>query len=199
MAKKKDHTTEQITAFVAELEKQTDRGAALIAGAVLDEVLEMAMTARLIELGRDQHDSLFARGRPLDSFAAKIALGYALGLYPNTARVLLEMIRDVRNKFAHRIEPLEFSNPEVVQMIASRRTLRTPTGLPPRQEFLGMFALLAAMLYGIKSLDIRLRPLTETHSNYLLAMQGLAVATQAARQTSPEQPPPNTETDPAKP
>jgi len=199
MAKKKDHTTEQITAFVAELEKQTDRGAALIAGAVLDEVLEMAITARLIDLGRDQHDSLFGRGRPLDSFSAKIGLGYALGLYPNAARVLLEMVRDVRNKFAHRIEPLEFSNPDVVQVIASRRTPRTPKGLPPRQEFLGMFALLAAMLYGIKSIDIRLRPLTETHSDYLSAMQGLTVATQAARQTSSGQPPPKAEPEPSKP
>ena len=48
MTKARVHTREQISAFLTELEKQTDRGAALIAAAVLDEILEMLITARLL-------------------------------------------------------------------------------------------------------------------------------------------------------
>lgn len=113
MARNKEHTLDQIKAFTEELKIQTDRGVALIAAAVLDELLEMLLTARLLEVGRDRHDALFGRGKPLDLFSAKIELGFQLGLYPNATRTQLEMIRAVRNEFAHSIEPLTFSNPQV--------------------------------------------------------------------------------------
>ena len=76
MARAKVHTSQQITAFLAELEKQTDRGAALVAAAALDEILEMLIHARLLEVGRDRHEALFGRGKPLDSFSSKIELGF---------------------------------------------------------------------------------------------------------------------------
>jgi hypothetical protein len=179
MSKKQLHTTQQITAFIEELKAQTDRGAVLIAAAVLDELLEMTISARLIEVGGDRHAALFGRGKPIDSFSAKIELGFRLGLYQNPARVQFEMIRDIRNKFAHRIEPLTFSHPDIAQAIISRRLKHSPEGPPTRDEYFGMFALLANMLYGIMAADIRIRPLSETHADHLTKMARI-VATLAA-------------------
>ena len=71
MARNKEHTLDQIKAFTEELKIQTDRGVALIAAAVLDELLEMLLTARLLEVGRDRHDALFGRGKPLEFIFGK--------------------------------------------------------------------------------------------------------------------------------
>jgi len=55
---------------------------------------------RLIELSRERYEALFGRTRPLDSLAAKIEVGYALGLLSNPARIQLNMIRDVSPDYA---------------------------------------------------------------------------------------------------
>ena len=189
MQRRRVHTDEQITVFLTELESQTDRGAALIAAAVLDEILESFITARLLDVGRDHHDALFGRGKPLDSFSAKIELGYQLGLYTNAARTQLEMIREVRNKFAHRIEPLQFDHPTITKIISSRRLKKTPKGEPPRKEFIGIFASVAAALYGLSAADVRLRPLMETHTAYIQQMAEAALRAAAqAQEKGPHKP-----------
>jgi hypothetical protein len=178
---KKVHTSEQITTFLAELEKQTDRGAALIAAAVLDEILEILLAARLLEVGRDRHDALFGRGKPLDSFAVKIELGFALGLFTNAARIQLGMIREVRNKFAHRIEPLQFDHPDIAKEITSRPLQHMPKGQSVRQQFLSIFASLSAILYGTASADIRIRSLEQTHTALFRAMAQAVIQIEAER------------------
>jgi Kef-type K+ transport system membrane component KefB len=50
MPKSKPHTQEQVAAILEELKSQTDRGTAIIAAAVLDDVLSQLLTARLIKL-----------------------------------------------------------------------------------------------------------------------------------------------------
>jgi len=41
MAKKKIHTPDQVSAFLEELKTQTDRGMAIVAAAVLEELVEL--------------------------------------------------------------------------------------------------------------------------------------------------------------
>ena len=195
MAPKKVHTAAQITAFLEELEKQTDRGAALVAAAVLDEILEILITERLIEVSQVRHDALFGRGKPLDLFSAKIELGFQLGLYPNAARIQFEMIREVRNKFAHRIEPLKFDDPKIKEEITSRRTPHSPKNKPPREEFWQMFAALASILYSTMAADegVRIQSLAKTHAaHFQKVMQHVldrALAGVANQSTSPQRSP----------
>jgi hypothetical protein len=175
MARNKEHTLDQIKCFTEELKIQTDRGVALIAAAVLDELLEMLLTARLLAVGRDHHDALFGRGKPLDSFSAKIELGFQLGLYTNATRTQLEMIRAVRNKFAHSIEPLTLSKTEVSSEITSRRVPSANKGPATRGEFEGMFSLLAMNFYGLMDANIRLQSILETHSDHIAQMMQFVV------------------------
>ena len=117
----KIHSAEQITAFLDELKTQTDRGIAVITAAVLDELLQMLLIARFIKLGSQHKEALFDKiGAPLSSFSAKIELAFALGVISNEARLALHLVRDVRNKFAHRIEPLTFDHPEVAKLMETR-------------------------------------------------------------------------------
>jgi hypothetical protein len=113
--------TEQ--AVIEEIERQTDRGAALVASAFIENRLRIAIEMRLDPKARQS--PLFRVNGALSSFSAKIDMGHALHLYPKTVRDLLNEIRDIRNKFAHRQEPLKFDT-EIVrnQCIKLLRHLR---------------------------------------------------------------------------
>jgi hypothetical protein len=98
------HSQEAVKTYAEELKKQTDRGAGIVAAAVVEEALEFTIKRRLIELSNTRADLLFGRMRPLSSFSAKTELGFALGLLSENLRHSLNMIRDVRNEFAHNME-----------------------------------------------------------------------------------------------
>jgi hypothetical protein len=58
--------------------------------------------------------ALFEDRGPLESFGAKIVMGHALGLYGKQTRRNLDILRQVRNLFAHDyISPLTFATPEI--------------------------------------------------------------------------------------
>lgn len=142
MPNSKPHTQEQVAAILEELKSQTDRGTAIIAAAVLDDVLNQLLTARLIKLGADRHESLFRRtNAPLSSFSSKIEMCFALGVLSNEARLALHLIRDVRNEFAHRIEQIKFDHPAVATMIQTRvlSALKKP-GRSNRDMFIDSFS-----------------------------------------------------------
>jgi hypothetical protein len=58
---------------------------------------------------------LFEDRALLESFGAKITMGHALGLYGNQTRRNLDILREIRNLFAHDITPLAFVTPEIAQ------------------------------------------------------------------------------------
>jgi hypothetical protein len=63
----------------------------------------------------------------LESFGAKITMGHALGLYGNQTRRNLDILREVRNLFAHDITQLSFATPEIAHAC-------TELGIPPARE-----------------------------------------------------------------
>ena len=171
MPKSKTHTPEQIAAFLEELKSQTDRGTAVIAAAVFDDLLIQVLTARFIKLGSDRLESLFDRaGAPLSSFSAKIEMCFALGIINNSSRLALHLIRDVRNAFAHQIHQMTFGHPDVAEMIDSRALseLKKP-GKSRRDMFLDIFTALSFTLYGtLSAADIRIKSLEQTHQDHFL-------------------------------
>ena len=66
-------------AIILETSKQTDRGAALIATAYLEERLIDAIKARLIH-DLTLENKLFKGSGPLASLSAKINMGFLLGI-----------------------------------------------------------------------------------------------------------------------
>ncbi len=166
------HSSEQITAFLNELKTQSDRGVAVIAAAVLDEILQMLILARLIKIGADREDALFWKtGAPLSSLSSKIELTFALGTISNEARIAAHLIRDIRNKFAHRIDALTFDHPLILDLFANRAA-PSVNAMPvtTREKFLALFQGLSIILYGTLSADIRIKSIEETHIVHTINM-----------------------------
>jgi hypothetical protein len=117
-----DHTpwpllNEAELASVEELETQSDRGVAIMGGAFVEERIRQAILHRLRPLSKTMRDRLFNGDKPLSSFAAKIDLGFALGLYGPATRADLDRVRRVRNIFAHELAPCDFARADIKDLV----------------------------------------------------------------------------------
>ena len=165
---------ETIQAFLNEISTQSDRGAAIVAASVLDALLQKLILERLIPLGRERQEALFeGPNKPLSTFSSKIEILFALGILANHQRQVLHGIRDIRNQFAHRIEALTFADPEVEAILNRLASSGAKAKLTdPRKKFLGLFQLMAALLYGVLGLpNFRIRPIGDTHAAPLREMR----------------------------
>jgi DNA-binding MltR family transcriptional regulator len=121
---------DRLSSMLAELEKESDRGVALIGAAYLDEVLEQLLRAVLVD--RKKHvDDLLGCERPLASFSARISMAYCLGLLDQDFYDDLQLIRKIRNDFAHRHEPASFELPTVRDRCLQLRSIKRLPPLPP--------------------------------------------------------------------
>jgi DNA-binding MltR family transcriptional regulator len=171
LVRKAIHTSDQVKAFLGELKTQSDRGVAIVAAAMLEELLELIILARLIEIPSKRKEALFDRmNAPLSSLSAKIEMAFALGIINETARRAMHLVRDVRNKFAHRLEPLTFHHPEVIGLIEGKDAMPSVKAMkkPTKEQFLDTIQALAVVLYGTLAADIRIKSLEETHQEHFL-------------------------------
>jgi hypothetical protein len=94
---------------IKEIPKQRDRGAAIVATAILEEHLLMAIQSRI-----QRHDhtekKMLSNAGPLSSFSSRIDFGLLLGLYPEQVQRRLHLIRKIRNNFAHNMHPTSFKS-----------------------------------------------------------------------------------------
>jgi Domain of unknown function (DUF4145) len=165
VTRKTIHTSDQVTAFLEELKTQSDRGVAVVAAAMLEELLELVICARLIEISSNRKEALFDKmNAPLSSLSAKIEMAFALGIISESARVAMHLVREVRNKFAHRLAPLTFDHPGVIALLEAS----APPSVKgkPKKEFLDIIQGLAVILYGTLAADIRIKSLEETHREH---------------------------------
>jgi hypothetical protein len=180
MAAPRAHTDAEIKIFMEELKKQTDRGVGIVAAAVIEDALEFAIKRRLVVLSNTRAEELFGRMRPLSSLSAKIELGFALGLYDDNLRKPLNMLRGVRNEFAHNMEATSFDFPEIAKLINAARSSFVPKDKSLRETFLLIFYAALMLLYTEGSADTRIKPLGETHPDLFVQ---LALAVQVYQQT----------------
>lgn len=108
--------------------EQSDRTTAIVAGALLDMFLELALRSRLVDLPEESVKNLFFNDGPLATMSARIALGYALGLFNEAVRDELTTLRHIRNAFAHNLAKITFDMPEVANVCAR---LNAPKWYPP--------------------------------------------------------------------
>jgi hypothetical protein len=201
MAKTATHTAAHVKAFLKEVESQSDRGAAIVAASVIEELTKLIILDRLIELSAERKEALFDRmNAPLSSFSAKIELAFALGVIANELRLTLHLIRDIRNKFAHRIESLTFDHPDIATMIATRASPSVQAMQKSvREKFMAIFNASAIVLYGTWAADMRIRSLEETHTDHFLKWFAAAVQTAQGQAPGAKGANPASESSPPKP
>ncbi|HJU70861.1 MAG TPA: hypothetical protein VJ603_03370 [Paucimonas sp.] len=99
-----------IFGLTASLMRESERAAVIIAAARLDVDLE-----RLLKHVLHHHpggsDSLFDSDRAVGTFSAKIALCHRLGILDADLEHALQLVRKIRNDFAHQLEHESLSSP----------------------------------------------------------------------------------------
>ncbi len=103
-----------LTSYIDLLSPESDRGAAIMASALLEQTLYVALNSFLVDEGEAARRDWFeGPTAPFRSFSAKIELGFAIGIYGPDTKPRLDVIRNIRNVFAHRSLPLTFEHPTV--------------------------------------------------------------------------------------
>jgi hypothetical protein len=162
MPDKQPHTWQQISGFATELCNQTDRGAAILAVAILEDQLESVIYKRIVDIDSSIRRGLFGRM----GFAGKIDTGLALGLYDEKTYHTLQLIREVRNVFAHRMENVAFDDPAIRQLIRNRATKVDPALAEVESNlkyvFMTLFVVAIFIFYIEENRDIRIKPIDQT-------------------------------------
>ena len=104
---------------IAIIEAESDRGAILVAAAMIDTALELALKSRLVESNR-KDDSLFSGAHaPAGSLSAKIDLAHRTGVIHEGFAAMLHKFRKIRNDCAHSVAPQLFSDPSIAKKVKS--------------------------------------------------------------------------------
>jgi hypothetical protein len=97
---------------MAQLNKESDRSAAIVAGAIVEYALEASIKRQL-----HQHpkitDELFRTTGPLGAYATKIDVGLLIGLYSAETHRNLVTMKNIRNAFAHRLSISDFQSQKI--------------------------------------------------------------------------------------
>lgn len=109
--------------FMEDLQKETDRGAALVGAAFLDDTVRALIRAAFIAES-ETADRLFEYPRPLHSFAARMDLAYSMGLIGKAMYQDLGLVREIRNRFAHQHHPAAFDDPVIRDLCGRFQTAR---------------------------------------------------------------------------
>lgn len=122
-------------AIQEEIASQSDRGAALVAAAYVEERLRAAIRALCTDTIADAKDGgdtvearLFEGNGAVATFSAKINVGFAMGFFGPVTLRDLHLVRKIRNHFAHEVSSVSFADAPVSDWC---RELRLPDWCRP--------------------------------------------------------------------
>ena len=115
---------DEVSRYYRSLEAETDRGAAVLAVAFFEEQLKKAIEFKTTAFKNVNQN-----------FWLKIEIAYAFKIFDKETRDGLHIVREIRNKFAHKGDPLKFERGEVADKCRKLRTDRTPANLRERYLF----------------------------------------------------------------
>jgi DNA-binding MltR family transcriptional regulator len=148
-----------------ELGQEKDRGAALLAAALLDNNLAALIEAFLIDdvgakrgAQSEVEKLLYEPNAPLASLSSRTRAAYCLGLISEEAFRDVELMRDIRNRFAHRLHGLSFETAAIKAMcerlsyVQRMNALNAGMASTAREKFILAAALYWSQLSGLKAL-----------------------------------------------
>jgi hypothetical protein len=100
---------------------------AIIGAVYVEHELENCIRRRMPRKNEDSWLALIDERGPLDTFSRKIAMGYALRLYEAGFKKNLDIVRAIRNAFAHSKRLIDFDHPLVVKEL-------TGIAIPPTRK-----------------------------------------------------------------
>jgi mannitol operon repressor len=106
---------QQLGHFLSEFNKESDRGAALVAASMLDERLEEILRCFFVETLTSK-ELLVGFSAPLGTFSARAAAALSLGLIQENEYKEIALIRKIRNEFGHGWKPVSFESGRVADL-----------------------------------------------------------------------------------
>ena len=106
---------QELGRFLAEFNRENDRGAALVAASMLDDRLKEVLAAYLLESNHSE-ELLSGFNAPLGTFAARASAAFALGLIQENELKEITLIRKIRNEFGHEWKSLSFETGRVADL-----------------------------------------------------------------------------------
>jgi hypothetical protein len=104
--------------------------AAILGAGLIEHRLDQLLRSRLKHKDDQTWATLTEAPGPLNSFSSKITMGYALGIYDQRMRADLNIIRSIRNAFAHSKKVFQFDHPLVVKELSKA----TRSALPKKHS-----------------------------------------------------------------
>ncbi|WP_126456712.1 MltR family transcriptional regulator [Sulfuriflexus mobilis] len=118
MRKQLEPELEEIERFFSQFSKETDRGAALTAGAMLEDRLGDIIKGFLID-SKESEKLLKGTNAPFGTLSSRISACFALGLIDRIEFEEMETIRKIRNKFAHNWDKVSFQTDSIKDLTNS--------------------------------------------------------------------------------
>jgi len=94
---------------------------AILVAAQLEHDLLTLLRRQMPKLSGKMEKRLFEYPGPLSSFSGKIVVASGLGLIPQSVQLDLDVIRAVRNTFAHSEKKLSLTSPEIAKEISKAK------------------------------------------------------------------------------
>lgn len=94
------------------LKGESDRGAVLIAAAMLELGLEKLLAAKMLP-SISAKDPVFDNNGALGTFSSKIEMSYRLGVITKKQKDMFNIFRKIRNDFAHSAENISLAHPKI--------------------------------------------------------------------------------------
>jgi hypothetical protein len=102
-----------------------DMIAAVLGAAIVEYALETVLKLRFKHHDDEAWLRVIDTVGPLRDFHTKIVTGFALGVFGEEVRINLNLVRDVRNVFAHSRTYLRFDHPVLGNALISARPVRS--------------------------------------------------------------------------
>jgi hypothetical protein len=91
-----------IRQFRDEIQAGSHRATAVVAAAFVEDYLTDLLKSRMVKDKKTVGKIFDTHGACAD-FGVKLNIGYLMGIYSDRARKELDTIKDIRNRFAHRL------------------------------------------------------------------------------------------------
>jgi hypothetical protein len=112
--------------FLKEFQGETDRGAALVGGALIDSRLKRILSSHFLD-NKTSKQLLEGANAPLGLLSSRLGLCYSLGMITELEYRECNYIRKIRNEFAHQEHGLKFTD-SPVRDFAKNLKANTPDG-----------------------------------------------------------------------
>ncbi|MGE0669200.1 MAG: hypothetical protein AB7O49_21825 [Sphingomonadales bacterium] len=107
---------DQWEAFRQEMIAGSDRAAAVVGASYVETMLDVAIVTHLTNIDEEAYQELTKASGPMHSLCAKTILGYSMGLYDWKTKEDLDTLRNIRNKFAHRLNASSFKEEDISRL-----------------------------------------------------------------------------------